>query len=147
MSNDLEQYNEKKVLVTVAPKDGADAYEIEGTVSVGNDLGLLIKPKGKTQLLLIEAAEIVEVKYVLDKPKDLKAKELKPVEFGSVRQHLLDRHGFSLADINSRDEAWAFEFHNEIDHKAADLGHVHVAKEATPVGEAVAEAEAVSTEA
>lgn len=129
MSN-LDQYNGKKVLVTVNQADGT-ATEIEGTVETANDLGILIKPKGKTKLELIEAANVAEVKLAPEALKSIAVKKLKPVELGQARAHLIDRHGYKLADINKMTEQDAFEFHASIDHKANDLGHVHVDKTAT----------------
>lgn len=136
MSNN-EQYVGKKVLVTVKGENG-DAVEVEGTVDVGNDLGLVIKPKGKTRLDIIEQDDIIEIKYVADAPKPLAAKTLKVVEFGQARNHLLERHGYTLTDINKMDEQAAFDFHASLDHVALNLGHVHGAKEATPAAAAVA---------
>lgn len=133
---DYSQYNGKKVTVVRNPADSSDAVEIEGTVQVGNEQGLLIKPKGKTSFDLIPAEEIEEVRIAPEKSKKLTAKTLKVVELGSARSHLLERHGLSLTDANNVTEEEAFEAHEATDH--SDLGHVHGDKNATPRAEAVA---------
>lgn len=140
-TENLEQYTGKKVLVTVKAEDGTFT-EVEGTVEVGTPDGVLIKPKGKTKIDLIEAASIEEIKYVAEAPKAITAKKLKLVTFGQARGHLLERHGYKLADINGMTEQAAFDFHAGLDHKALDLGHVHEDKAETPAGAAVAAAEA-----
>lgn len=136
MAHELEQYNGKKVVVVKKNKEGG-ADEIEGTVQSGNELGLLVKLKGKTTADIIEAADIVEVRYVVDAPKALERKVLKVVEFGQARNHLLERHGFTLAQINAMDEKAAFDTHNSVDHVYADLGHEHGDKKKTERVEAV----------
>lgn len=140
----LEQYNGKRVLVTT--KNGDEANEIEGTVESGNPLGLLIKPKGKTNLVLLEIDQVIEIKVVTPPvaQKALKAKKLRKVELGQARTHLLERHGYSLKDINAMTEEAAFEFHASLDHVSLDLGHVHA--DAEPVVEAIADEEDSSSE-
>jgi|SRR6478736_1929639 len=139
--SDLKQYENKKVIVTRNLADGT-ADELEGTVTTASAAGLIVKPKGKTSVVIVGTDEIVEVRYVVDAPKAIKAKELKPITFGQARGHLLDRHGYALADINKMDEAAALEFHDSIDH--APLGHVHVAASETPVAQAVAAEESAA---
>ena len=121
----LTQYANKKVTVIHTVEGETDAQELEGTVEAANEQALLVKPKGKTGMQLIEAGNIVEVRYVDEKPKAIVAKVLKPIEFGKARAHLLERHGATLAEINGLSEKAAFEKHEALDHKAADLGHVH----------------------
>lgn len=130
MEQDLSQYNDKKVIVTHKAKDGADGVETEGTVQTGNELGLLIKPKGKTGLALINKDDIDDIKLVPSSAKALTRKTLKPVELGQARTHLAERHGYTLSQVNKMSEEEAFETHAGIDHEAADLGHVHGDKSA-----------------
>jgi len=129
---DLLQYNEKKVIVTVnldEPNDkGELAIEIEGTVVAANELGLLLKPKGRTAAELIEADKIEQVSYVPEKPKAIKGKSLKPVAHGDARVHLVERHGVTLSWANAATEESALEYHASLDH--SDLGHNHDPKPA-----------------
>lgn len=128
----LTQYQDKKVIVTrnlkEANKDGHLSEEIEGTVLSANDeVGLLIKPVGKVMAELVTPAEIEgEVRLAPTVLRTFKQKALKPVTLDSVRQHLIDKHGFSLTLINSANEKRAMTIHNDIDH--SDLGHSHEAK-------------------
>lgn len=134
----FEQYEGKKVILTVSAEDGS-AVELEGTAETANAIGFILKPKGKTKLDIIEAEKVLEVRLAPETPKTIGAKTLKPVRLGQARSHLLERHGYKLKDINAMTEQAAFDFHEGLDHKALDLGHVHAA--ATPAEEAVAEAE------
>lgn len=143
---DFSKYDNKQVVVVRNLPDKNEAVEVEGKVQVGNAMGLLIKPKGKVQFELIHANEIVEVRYVAEKLKPLKAKELKPVEYGSARAHLLERHGVDLDWINSNAEEAALEYHSTLDHEALKLGHVHKAVNESARSQAVAEAEAAQEE-
>jgi len=140
MAQNFEKFTGKKIVVVHKVDGKVDAEESEGTAEVGNEGGILFKPKGKTQLVLLEAGNIIEVRFVEDKPKNLARKVLKPVQFGQARNHLLERHGYTLAAVNALTEQSAFDEHEQIDHEAQDLGHVHGDKEATPRAEAVAAA-------
>lgn len=122
--------------------DGNGTVEIEGTVQVANEMGILIKPKGKVTFDLIGLAEIEDVYLTPDKDKDFVASKLKPVEPGKMRRHLLDRHGVALAWANQATEEEAVAYHDSLDHKGADLGHIHV--EPKPDGEAAVEEPAES---
>lgn len=138
MSQDYSQYDGKKVVVFLnnAPEGGEPS--VEGTVSVGNDMGLLLKPKGKTGLELIEAGNIASVEAAPDTPKKLQVKALQPLKDSQARQHLVDRHGYSVADVESMSDEDALTFHSEdVDH--APLAHNHDGK---PKAEKDAEAEA-----
>lgn len=137
MSNDLSQYEGKKIIVV--KKDGENAVELEGTAQTANEVGILLKPKGKATVDIVSAEDIVEVRYVVEKPKALTRKTLKVVEFGQARNHLLERHGYTLARINEMDEQEALNEHSRINHEAADLGHVHGDKSETPRAQAVNE--------
>jgi len=121
---DLTEFNDKKVVVIKKADDGS-ATEIEGTVQSGNALGLLIKPKGKTKFELIVADDIEEVRPVREEAKALTRKTLKVVELPQARNHLLERHAYTLAQVNAMSDDEALEAHNGIDHEASDLGHVH----------------------
>lgn len=143
MSDEYAQYQGKKVILVRNEKGKTEAEEIEGTVEATNPMGVLIKPKGKSQLTLIEIDEIEQISFVETKPKELVAKVLKPVEFGQARNHLLERHGITLAQVNDLTEVEAFEIHAKLDHADANLGHVHEDKSETPLAAAV-ETEAAS---
>lgn len=145
MSGDYSEFQGKKVLVVrkldKPNEKGESAVEVEGLAQSANELGILIKPKGKVQLELIPADEIEEVSYAPEKAKALKAKTLKPVEYGQARTHLLERHGVDLEWANAVTEQEAFDYHKSLDHEELKLGHVHGDKSASPASEAIAEAE------
>lgn len=124
---DLTQYTGKKVRLVhnldEPNSEGHLAEEIEGTVQVGNAVGVLIKKKGRTMSDLIEAHKIEKIEEITSAPKALKPKVLKEVGLETARQHLLDRHGWKLADVNQMSDQQAFVAHGEIDHSV--LGHQH----------------------
>lgn len=138
--SDYSQFVNKKAILVRAEEGKAEAVEIEGTVQAASELGILIKPKGRTKLELVPASEIEDVRHVIEKPKALTARVLKPVEFGGARNHLLERHGLTLSVINEMDEQKALDAHSKIDHVEAGLGHTHEAKR-DPAAEADADAE------
>lgn len=142
---DYSKYDGKNVIVVKklaeADEDGNTAVEIEGKVQVGNTSGILIKPKGKVAFDMIEADQIEEVTFVPTKLKELKAKELKPVEHGSARTHLLERHGVTLDWVNSNSEEDALKYHETLDHVELKLGHVHKSADESERSKAVAAAE------
>lgn len=127
MEIDFKQFTGKKVRVVhnleKPNAQGHMAEEIEGTVQVGNALGLLIKPKGRTMSDLIEADKIESVDEIVSAPKQLKAKALKDVTLENARQHLLDRHGWHLAEVNKISDKEGLDAHGLIDHSV--LGHAH----------------------
>lgn len=120
---DLSQYAGKRVIL-VRKVEGSDtAEEVEGTVESANQLGIVLKPKGKATFELVEEGNIEDIRFAPVKPQALKAKKLKPVPFGQVKRHLLDRHAFTLSVVNEMTEEKAVEVHDGIDH--SDLGHKH----------------------
>lgn len=127
MEIDFKQFTGKKVRVVhnleKPNAQGHMAEEIEGTVQVGNALGLLIKPKGRTMSDLIEADKIESVDEIVSAPKQLKAKALKDVTLENARQHLLDRHGWLLTEANKISDKEGLERHDDLAHD--NLGHTH----------------------
>lgn len=125
--SDYEKFVGKRAVLVRkldAPKeDGSTAEELEGTVDSYNELGLLFKPKGKVNLELVETDYIEDLRPITEAPKKLKQKTLKPVPYGQTRNHLLERHAFTLVQVNGMTEDQAVEAHNQIDHSV--LGHVH----------------------
>lgn len=129
---DLSKYEGQKVIVQVKldtpDESGATLIEVEGKAEAANALGILIKPKGRTQVELIEASKIESVEIAPESEKKLAAKSLAIVDLGKARQHLLDRHGLTLDEANGLTEEAAFDYHNEVEH--GGLGHKHEDKKA-----------------
>jgi hypothetical protein len=133
---DLSKFSGKRVTIVRILKEpgenGEGAVELEGVVEVGNELGLLLKPKGKVQFELVPADEIDDIYLLPEAGKKFKATKLKHVEFGQARRHLLDRHSVNLEWANNVSEEQAMEFHASLDHEELKLGHVHVDKKPKP---------------
>lgn len=126
VTEDLTQWKDRKVIVTINKTDSEGqptAEEIEGVVENASAIGLLIKPKGKGTVEMVEATDIESIVPVAEKPKPLKSKSVKEIPFGQVRAHLLVSHGAQLSEINNMTEEDALKTHDAIDH--ADLGHQH----------------------
>lgn len=153
MAEDFSKYQGQKVIVQVkldTPNDnGETLVEIEGKAEAANALGILLKPKGRTQVELIEADKIEGVEFAPEKERKLTAKPLLIVKYGQARNHLLERHGMTLTEANAISEEDALSQHDDFDHESADLGHVHKEKESkdeTPRAKAIAEAETTEGE-
>lgn len=118
---------------------GESAVELEGTLEAANASGVMFKPKGQVKPDIINASEIEDIRLAPEKAKKITAKVLKPIQLGQARSHLLERHGLTLSEVNGLSEEDAFKYHEGIDHKEADLGHVHGEKESqSKAAEAVA---------
>lgn len=140
---DLAQFQGNKVVVQVLldePNEkGETLIELEGKAEAANALGVLIKPKGRTQVELVERGKIESIELAPESEKKLTARSLLPVDFGKVRQHLLDRHGVTLEEVNGLTEESAQTYHNDLQHDG--LGHKHEEKKpAEERAEAVEEA-------
>jgi hypothetical protein len=139
----LGEYVNKKVTVTrnlAEPNEkGESAVEVEGTVQAGNQLGILIKPKGKVSFDLIPIGEIEEIVLAAEGAKKFKRSKLQLVKVGQARRHLLERHGVQLTWVNTVTEEQAHEYHQSLNHEDLDLGHIHVAKEDADKGDAAGE--------
>lgn len=119
----LEKYDGKQVLLTVIQEDGS-AKEFEGKIEAASAAGVAFKEKGKRDVELVEPNKIEEIALAPIKPKSLPQKKLKPVTETTVRQHLLDRHGYDRSVVNGMTDEQASKEHEDIDHD--DLGHKHV---------------------
>lgn len=120
----LEEFDGKQVILTLKQEDGS-ASEQEGKIEAASEAGVAFKEKGKRDVDLIMPDQIEEISLAPSKPKKLVQKKLKPVMLGTVRQHLVDRHGYDLSVVNEMDDEKALKEHEDIDHK--DLGHKHEA--------------------
>lgn len=123
----LENFSGKQVILHLIKEDGS-VEELTGKVEDASEVGMAFKEKGKRDVDLVLPHQIEEIALAPEKPKTLSQKKLKPVTESTVRQHLLDRHGYERSVVNEMSDAQAFGEHNDIDH--TDLGHRHVEPEA-----------------
>lgn len=132
-AENIGQYEGQKVIVKhqldEPAEDGSTTATTEGKADVANATGLLLKPKGKSGLLLLSLSQIDEISYAPQKEKKITVKKVKVIGFGGARQHLADRHGYSVSDLDSVSEERALEIHNDIDHEANGVAHRHVDKD------------------
>jgi hypothetical protein len=129
---DLAQYADQKVVMKVKldepNAEGATLVEVEGLALAANELGVLLKPKGRTKAELVEADKIESIEFAPEKARAIKPISLKVVAYGDARKHLGDRHGTSVAWLNDATEASALDYHQGLDH--GDLSHNHDPKPA-----------------
>ena len=120
---DISQYKGKFVELELDDHAGEKKeYKVEE--AMGNLV--LLREKGKSSPQLVETEKILSLTPPAPKaPAPLKAKRLNPVDSEQVKRHLVDNHGYRVADINSLTVEQAVELHEGIDHKAEDLGHFH----------------------
>lgn len=129
---DYSGYEGKKVVVT---DTSGETYE--GVCEAGSELGIVVKLKNSAKSTLIESKNIDTVTEPAAAPKKLKPRSLPQIAEGKVRQHLLDRHGYAISDIEAMTEEEATAFHNGLDHEG--LGHFH--REPSAIEAEIAEAE------
>lgn len=112
-----------KVTVVRKVQDGEET--LNGKVEVSNEMGLVIKPTGKVNVVLIEKAAVVSVSVDALPVKVIKVKKLMPLQPTDARSHLTTHHGYTLAQVNADgfSDADAFTVHQGLDH--AGLGHNH----------------------
>jgi hypothetical protein len=131
---DMAQYEGQKVVVEheldEPAEDGSTTATTEGKADVANPTGLLLKPKGKSGLVLLSLDKIVSISYAPEKAKKISVKKVKIIGYGGVRQHLADRHGYTVADLENVAEESALQLHNDLDHEAEGVAHKHVDKDA-----------------
>lgn len=119
---DVQEYIGKRVELVL--NDDGEQVELTGTVESANSLGFVFKPFGSPKIALYEVAQIEDIKLAPEKEPELKARRLDPVSLTGVKRHLVDRHGYPLADINGMSAEDALEFHNSsVDHEP--LSHFH----------------------
>lgn len=131
---DIEKYRpwigrEVVVVANAEKSDGTKlAVEIRGELRAVHVEGIMIRPKGRTTPEMVSTSEIEKFDLYDELPKPISSKRLADVAFGSIRQHLADRHGVSLNDLNAPDftEAHAYDFHLD-DHSetAEPISHFH----------------------
>jgi hypothetical protein len=120
---DLTQFSDKKVTVTFRADGSGEPTTKEGLVQAASAAGILFKEKGKADIHIIEPGWIDSIDMAPEKEPKVTTKKLQPVPEGRVRQHLADRHGYLVDDLNKMTEAQATELHDGIDHNG--LGHIH----------------------
>lgn len=123
---DLTKAAEKKkpVVLHLIQEDGS-TKEVDGKIEAASAAGVAFKPKGSSNLELLEVEKIDSMQFAPEKPKTVIQKKLKPIEEGNMRQHLADRHGVSREWCNKATEQQAVDYHDSLDH--SDMGHKHVA--------------------
>ncbi len=121
--NTLVQFSGKNVNITLTGEyAGASG---EGRVEAAGPFGVAFKPKGKGSVI-VEPGDIlnIEASAVV---KKITRKSLLPATAENVRQHLVDRHGYGVTDIEKMTPEQALAWHdNDLDH--ANLGHDHAKK-------------------
>lgn len=119
----LENFQDKQVILIIEGED--QNYEFEGKVEAASEAALGFKEKGKRDMVIIEPGQIVEISLAPEKIKKITSKKMKPVADGNMRQHLADRHGLKLEEVNRMSEEDAVKYHDKLDHSA--LAHRHEA--------------------
>jgi hypothetical protein len=129
--NILAQYAGKNVIIKLSGEYAESSGE--GKVEAASIKGVAFKPKGKgTVIVLPSDVEAIEAAPLV---KKITRKSMLPVSFENVRQHLVDRHGYKVGDIETMTPEGALEFHATLEH--TELGHDHK-KEPAQVEQAAA---------
>lgn len=122
----LATFSGKQVILHLIQDDGSVA-ELEGKVEDASEVGMAFKEKGKRDVDLVLPDQIEEITAAPEKPKKIVQKKLKAVTVTTVRQHLADRHGWTIGEVNEMSDDEALGVHDDLDH--SDLGHKHESDE------------------
>lgn len=117
---ELVDYDGKKVELFLVGEEGE---AITGTVASASPEMIAFKEKGKSHLKLVKRDDIADIRIAPEAEPEMKARRLNIVNLDTVKRHLVDRHGYSLADINAMSPEDALEFHDGLDH--SPLSHFH----------------------
>lgn len=127
-ASDLPRFEGRRVIVQedlAGRGDAGDDYrEIEGKVVKANVHGLVIQTR--TSIVPVEAQHILDVEELTrTAPRRLVRRWIREATPESIKQHLLDRHGFHFDLVSAREMSpeMLLEMHAKIDH--GKLGHNH----------------------
>lgn len=119
-----------KRVTLVAKLAGQDEPgEISGRIEAVNELAILFRPKGGSQIIMIDSGEIISCTEITPESKksstpSLRQKRQDPLtDTLKAKRHLLDSHGYLISWAKSVDDEDALKQHDSIDH--GDLGHYH----------------------
>lgn len=118
----LEEYVGKKASFNLTDDEG-NVERIEGTIEATSDQFTFYKPKGKSNGLMVDTSKISDPALAPDTVAELKPRRLNPIAITNIKRHLVDRHGYSIADVDVMSPEDAFAFHEGLDH--SPLGHFH----------------------
>lgn len=119
---DVQDYIGKKVDLVL--NDDGEQVDLTGKIESANSLGFVFKPFGSPKVALYEVGQIVNLALAAEKEAPLKPRRINPVDMGNVKRHLVDRHGYPLADIDTMSADDALDFHEtQVQH--ASLSHFH----------------------
>lgn len=120
--NRILDLTDKRVVVQVKDDMGDGVREIEGKVLASDRTGLVIQTRSGTSIINTSEIEDIEV-IVPNMQRRLIKRWIQEIEPGSVRQHLVDRHGMPFDLINALPDGNAVQVHNQLPH--GNLGHDH----------------------
>lgn len=142
----ITEYVGKRVDITFSPEafDGETdpVTQVTGKVENANEIGFVFKPAGSSKSRLYQVEHIETIAMAPEAEPVLRARRLDPATLKGVKRHLVDRHGYTLEDINAMSPERGLDFHDdEVNHEG--LGHFHAepkakqddAAEAAPVAE------------
>lgn len=121
-------------------KPGASELSlIEGMVIAAQSACILVKPRGNMLADLLEYAQIERVEVIPNVASKVARRELKLIRIHEARQHLGDRHGWTISSLENMTDIEAFEIHENTDHEG--LTHCHTDKEKSRIAEKIQEEE------
>lgn len=129
---EIQNFVGKDVILHVALPDGKQD-EREGVIKMATSAGIVFRPRGSSNVELVQPGDAVEVALAPAKIKPVVRKRLDPIELGKARQHLVDRHGVDMDWAKNANEQEAFDYHKNLDH--SKLGHFHEVKPEKPATE------------
>lgn len=130
-SETFERYSkwaEDKRRVVVIAKQDKEMVEFDGELRAVHVRGIMIRPRGRVSPVMIPPSDLESLVLYESVPKPIDPKAVSPILFGQFRQHLADRHGFALEDLNAKGytENQAYDDHQK-EHApdAPKMSHFH----------------------
>lgn len=119
--------DERRVVAVINLPNG-EAIEIDGQLKAVHERGIMIRPKGRITPEMANMDDVEKLELYDDIPKPIGEKSMQHIAFGVIRQHLADRHGFALEELNAREftESKAYDVHVAEHAPGADkMSHFH----------------------
>lgn len=119
--------DKRRVVATVNTPGGL--VEFDGELKAIHTSGFMIRPRGRPGHEMAKMTDVEKLELFDERPKPIEGKRMAHITYGSIRQHLADRHGFAIEDLNGQDytENVAYDVHEAEHAPNADgtVSHFH----------------------
>jgi len=126
--SELAELVGKNILVQEEDESQPEGYrEVAGRCAAATQKdGIVLRLRGRTHIIPME--KVIDI-IPEGKSRKIILLQVGPVQEGAMRQHLLDRHGFTMARVEAMTEDLALLEHAQVDHDGH--GHRHTPRNRT----------------